>query len=84
MLNLFGRSPLQGGLKPPITVENIMQIPAVIARIVFDHARRFDDRHDLGVHLGAVKAIPWNIFKRPSTHLRHRQIVCTNPCVTIL
>src|SRR6516225_10022936 len=55
-------------LEVQIVVENAAQMICVGTSVVFDEARRLDDRHDIWIELAAVKAVPRNIVERPVPH----------------
>src|SRR5271170_1504985 len=62
-------APAPGGLlKREVVVENPAQMVRVGPAIMFDKARRLDDRDDLRVELVEIEPVPANIVESPRAH----------------
>src|SRR6185437_8434077 len=68
MLNLLFPPAARDRLKGRIVVKDAAEIARVVAAVLLDEARGFDDAQDLGIDLGAVEAMPGNIVERPEAH----------------
>src|SRR5882757_5960298 len=64
-----------GALKVGVALKHVVEIGAIVARIVFDERRRLGDLQQISIDLGSVELLPGNVFQRPAFSRDHGAII---------